>query len=218
MISMFCGVPGSGKSTGLAWVARRATTRPERPIYLCGSKIADAHPTVYTNFPFPGCYQLDFDTLGRCDYKDCLIIVDEASMYADSRDYKNFSKSLQFAVTQGRKSSVDYIFCSQQYDDLDKKIRNLTVNLYHFVSLPFSFFKVTHIDPFFGIENARISSGYEWGRSQFIYGKPLFKLFDSYSPIKSPNLLPPPLIPWDSSPADPKNASTTTPPPTNLTK
>lgn len=199
MITMFCGVPGSGKSTGLAWAARRATRRPGRPIYLCGQKISDPHKTVYTNFPFPGCYQLDFDTLGKCEYSDCLLIIDEAMMYMDSRDFKNFSEYLKYFFSQHRKTNVDIILASQSYDDTDKKVRNLTVNIMHFVQLPFSLFKVTAIEPFFNITNFKIASGYDWGRSQFIYGKPLFKLFDSYRTISNSGELPlPPKILWES--------------------
>lgn len=198
MITMICGVPGSGKSTALAWVAKKALSGKNRPIVLAGSKIADHHEHVLTNFPFPGASKLDFNTLGKVDYDDCLILIDEAMMYMDSRDFKNFSEYLKQFFSQHRKMNIDIILASQSYDDTDKKVRNLTVNLFHCVRLPFfSLFRLTAIEPFFDIKMDKIASGYEWGRSQIIWGKPLFKLFDSYQQIKETELEPPLYVEWD---------------------
>lgn len=90
MISNFNGVPGCGKSTMLAWVARRATLHPNKPIFLCGQQISSGHPITFTNFPFDGAFQLDYDNLGRYNYEDALLLIDELSMYSDSRDFANF--------------------------------------------------------------------------------------------------------------------------------
>lgn len=196
MISAFFGVPGSGKTTALAWVANKAVTRPNRPIYLCGVKVSDGHPVTYSNFQFPGCYKLDYELLGVADYRDCNILIDEAMMYSDCRDFKAFSERLKFFYSQHRKFNVDVIWCSQSYDDTDKKIRNLTVNFFHVIPLAFSFFRITHIEPFFDIVNTKIASGYDFGRSQFIYGRPLFRLFNSFATVKHDALTEPPKDSW----------------------
>lgn len=190
MITLFCGVPGSGKTTALAWVVKHALTG--RPVKLCGNLITHGQPTIFCNFPIKGTYQLDFSTLGKTDYRDCIIIVDEASMLVDSRDFKNFSKFLLFFFSQHRKSHIDVILATQSYDGVDKKIRDLTVNLYRFNSLPFGIFRADYIQPFFDIVNYKVVSGYEWGNSQFFLGRPVFKFFDTNYQISSPEPLSPP--------------------------
>ena len=58
MVQGVFGLPGSGKSTYLAKLAKKAFKKYDR---------------VYSNFYIDGCYKLDFDSLGLVDYSDCLI-------------------------------------------------------------------------------------------------------------------------------------------------
>lgn len=204
MISAFIGSPGCGKSTALAWVARRATTRPNKPIYICGQCVSEGHTMLFTNFPFDGAYQLDYDNLGKYRYEDALILLDEMSMYSDSRDFKNFSKALLFFYTQHRKSHISIIWASQQYSDSDKKIRGLTTSYFMIEPFLFGFSRFVHIRAYTRLINADIKSGYEWGKAQYFRVKPLYKLFDSYSTLGvDKNSLPsPPLIPWNPDSED----------------
>lgn len=201
MITSFIGAPGSGKSTALAWVARRALRKRNQPISICGSPVSSGHPLLFTNFPFDGAFQLDYDNLGKYRYEDALILLDEISMYSDSRDYKNFSKALIFFFTQHRKFNLDLIWTSQTYDDSDKKIRNLTVGYYMIepTFLP-GISRFVEIEPFTDVIQYKIVSGYRWGKTQKFLTKPLYKLFDSYQTlsIKKEDLPPAPLIPWNS--------------------
>ena len=52
MITSFIGAPGCGKSTALAWVARRATRKRCAPISICGHLVSSGHTQLFTNFPF----------------------------------------------------------------------------------------------------------------------------------------------------------------------
>ena len=72
MIQGVFGLPRSGKSTYLARLAKKGFKKYER---------------VYSNFYIKGCYQLDFDTLGKVEYKNCLILIDEISLFCDCRSY-----------------------------------------------------------------------------------------------------------------------------------
>lgn len=58
MVEGIFGLPGSGKSTYLAKIAKGYLKK--------GIK-------VYSNFYVKGCYHLDFDDLGVHDYSDCAI-------------------------------------------------------------------------------------------------------------------------------------------------
>lgn len=198
MISAFIGAPGCGKSTALAWVARRATTQPDKPIFISGFPVSAPHKTVYTNFPFKGAFQLDYEKLGEYNFNDCLILIDEISMYSDSRDYSKFTSALKFFFSQHRKSHIDVIWCSQAYDDSDKKIRNLTVAYFMIEPWFFGLSRFILIEPFTDIVNYKLVSGYRYGRMQYFRVKPLYKLFDSYSTLKidMKSLPDPPHVPW----------------------
>lgn len=198
MITAFFGVPGAGKSLGLAWVARRATAG--KPVYIAGFKVSDPHKKVYSNFPFQGAYKLDYSTLGKCLYEDCLILIDEIMMYSDSRDFKTFTADLKFFFSQHRKFNVDIVWTSQSYDDSDKKIRNLTNNYFLVERTRLTkFSRFTYIKPFFDIVDYTPRSGYKFGAIKYFYLPPLYKRVDSFNTIsrKKEELPLPPEIIWE---------------------
>ena len=189
MISGGFGVPGSGKSLWLGYLAKRALAG--KPLnagrYSLQSKPGMKYDRVYTNFAFPGAYILDFDTLGHCDYHDCCMLIDEIMMYADSRDFKTFSKELKWFFSQHRKQNIDIVWISQQYDDVDKKIRGLTQN-YYYIRQSFipGFSEILPIEAFFDIPSTRIESGQQFSRiidRGFFFRPSLYKLINSYECI-----------------------------------
>ena len=122
MLTLFFGVPGCGKTTVLTSIAQKELKR----IKLGVSK----YKHVLTNFECDGCEIVDFHDLGVFDIQDSLILLDEITVDADNRDFKNFKKqSVEFFVYH-RHYFNDIIMATQQYDAVDKKIRNLTQNLY----------------------------------------------------------------------------------------
>lgn len=94
MVQGVFGLPGSGKSTYLAKLAKKSFKKYDR---------------VYSNFYIRGCYQLDFDTLGLVDYSDCLILIDEISLFCDCRNWKNFSSDMVYFWTNHRHYGVDIV-------------------------------------------------------------------------------------------------------------
>ena len=70
MIYGIFGLPRSGKTT-----------------YLC--KIANKYirkgVPVYTNYECKGAYVLDFKSLGKVNYHDCVLLIDEISLLCDSQ-------------------------------------------------------------------------------------------------------------------------------------
>ena len=117
------GFPGAGKTTVLTMIAQRS---------LKGKKTLGipAYDTVFTSFPCPGCYELDFNLLGKVNFHDCLMIVDEISLFADNRNFKQFSDSLLYFFKLHRHFKISLVWCSQSATDADKKIRAVTERSY----------------------------------------------------------------------------------------
>ena len=120
MVSLYFGLPGCGKTTLLTAMAYKfRKLRKYKHIY---SNI----PIAIDNVTF-----IKNEYIGRYDLSDSLILIDEASLYADSRDYKNFSKDkLEFFLLH-RHYNVDIVLFTQQWDGVDRKIRVITDRVYY---------------------------------------------------------------------------------------
>lgn len=135
MINGVFGLPGAGKSVFLAMCAKYATAG--KPLSIGGNPIVTGdYDYVLTNFPCTGCFKLDMEMLGKINCRRALYLIDEISMFADSRNYKNFSDSYRFFFTQHRKFDSDIVYCTQNYDDCDKKIRLLTSKFFYIEPAP----------------------------------------------------------------------------------
>lgn len=116
VISVYFGAPGVGKTTIASLIARKDMKK--------GNK-------VWSNVPITGTYKLDTkNDIGNYDIYDGRIIIDEAGVEYNNREYKKFSqKEVKFfKYHRHNKLSID-IF-SQGYDDMDKKIRTLAQKYY----------------------------------------------------------------------------------------
>ncbi|MDE6005603.1 MAG: hypothetical protein K2G88_09485 [Oscillospiraceae bacterium] len=123
MIVEIHGFPGSGKTTVLTMIAQRA---------LQGKFTLGLPPTkrVFTTFPCPDCYEIDFNNLGKYNFHHCLILIDEISMYADNRNFQKFSEELKYFFKLHRHFHVNVVWCSQSARDADLKIRAVTERSY----------------------------------------------------------------------------------------
>lgn len=112
---MVVGKKGSGKSTML--------TR------LAYEHIRDGW-TVYTTEGLPGTYKIDYTDIGKYNLPagSCLL-VDEVGMVWDNRKYKDFPDHLRDWFKYQRHEGVKVYLFSQTFD-VDKKIRDLTDNMY----------------------------------------------------------------------------------------
>ena len=118
MITGYFGLPGCGKSTFLAKIARQYLAQGY-PVYVLDSQ------------PIDGCSLISFDDLGKFDMTGSVIILDEVSLFADNRDYKQFSQKVKQFMILHRHYHCDIIWATQQYDGVDRKIRELTTCLYY---------------------------------------------------------------------------------------
>lgn len=112
---MVFGKKGSGKSTLLTKLSLKYGKKG-RP--------------VYSNVPVCGAYLYDTSAIGRISFPEgAVIFVDEVGMIWDNRNFKNFNNSVRdyFKLQRHYKHTV-YLF-SQSFD-IDKKLRDLTDNMY----------------------------------------------------------------------------------------
>lgn len=116
IVSIYFGVPGSGKTTFAAYLARHDLRRGI---------------PVWSNVPITGCYQLDPKTdIGAYMICGGRVIIDEAGIEYNNRDFKDFSKKSLYFYKYHRHYQLAVDVFSQGFDDMDKKIRTLAQKLY----------------------------------------------------------------------------------------
>lgn len=119
-VSLFFGLPGCGKTTILSKLAFDAVA-------------SGSYQYVYTNVELAivGVTYIDNEVIGKYELKNCLLLIDEATLFADSRDFKNFSKARLEYFLKHRHRHVDIILFTQQWDGIDRKIRTITDRVYY---------------------------------------------------------------------------------------
>lgn len=123
MITCYFGVPGVGKTTLLTKLAVKAIKRM--------NKGRGKYENVYTNFYCKGARRLNFTDLKTFKVTNSLILLDEITMDADNRDFKNFPDEIRDFFILHRHLGNDIIYATQGYDAVDKKIRLLTQELWY---------------------------------------------------------------------------------------
>lgn len=123
MVTGYFGVPGCGKSTFLAKMAHKEIVKIQ--------KGKSNYKHVLTNFPVQDCECINLMDLGKYDLEYCLILFDEISLDADSREYKNFPHHVRDFFVLHRHLHNDIIYFCQDYSKVDKVIRNVTYDLWY---------------------------------------------------------------------------------------
>lgn len=116
VLSIYFGVPGSGKTTFAAYLARR-----DMKYGL----------NVWSNVPITGAYMLDpKGDIGSYMISDGRVIIDEAGIEYNNRDFKEFGKKSLYFYKYHRHYELAIDIFSQGFDDMDKKLRTLAQRLY----------------------------------------------------------------------------------------
>lgn len=117
VLSVYFGVPGSGKTTFAAWLAKRDLKRGL---------------TVWSNVPITGTRKLDCkEDIGQFMICNGRVIIDEAGIEYNNRNFKsNFTDKQLYFFKYHRHYELAVDVFSQGYDDMDKKIRTLAQRLY----------------------------------------------------------------------------------------
>ena len=180
---MYIGVPGSGKTTFAAYLVKKRRKKAKR------KKCSDL---VLSNTPIKGAYKITKSDIGNYMIQDCLLIMDEAGIDYNNRNFKTFSDDETYFYKFHRHYNVDIAMFSQDFD-VDVKLRKLATRLF-IVQKSFipGFIKRRQITKNVGIDSntKQLIDEYRYVLfgSRYIYAPKLWKLFDSYShknlPIK----------------------------------
>jgi len=101
MISGYFGLPGAGKTSFLAKIAQKEIKRIKHR--------KSPYKMVLANFECQGCYQLDFHDMGKYLIENALILIDEITLEADSRDFKKFDQQLKYFFVMHRHYHCDIL-------------------------------------------------------------------------------------------------------------
>lgn len=119
-VSLYFGLPGAGKTTVMCKTMYKAVrSRRYKNVYC----------NVFTSIP--GVTYIDNDCIGKYDLSDCLLCIDEATLFADSRAYKSFSQDKISYFLYHRHYNADIVLFTQQWDGVDRKIRVITDRVYY---------------------------------------------------------------------------------------
>lgn len=123
MVSGYFGLPGSGKTTMLVKKAYDAAFA-RNPKY----------DHIYGNIDLVGIpryIKINALDVGKYMLENCLILIDEATINYDSREYKTFAKELSDWFMTHRHYRADICIFMQSYNGCDKRIRSVMDKLYY---------------------------------------------------------------------------------------
>lgn len=113
---MLFGKKGSGKTTYIA----KKTIQYLKKGYV-----------VYSNVEVPGVILINPNVVGKLSFiPNSVLFLDEVGMIWDKRDFAKFDKDVRDFFKLSRQAKMTVFLFSQAYDDVDKKIRDLTDQLY----------------------------------------------------------------------------------------
>lgn len=116
VVSVYFGVPGSGKTTFAAWLARRDLRRSGK---------------VWSNVPLTGTFKLDVHKdIGRYLIEKGRVIIDEAGLDYNNRKFNTLSiEEIEFFKYHRHYSTAVDVF-SQSHEDFDVTLRRLAQAYY----------------------------------------------------------------------------------------
>ena len=117
MIRGYFGVPRSGKSTILVKEYRRNRRR---------------YKHIYSvNIEIKGVKQITKEDFRKYKFPDSLILWDEITLDYDNREFKKFTQEDKEAWLLHGHFRTDIIYATQNYEMVDKKIKDLTQDLWY---------------------------------------------------------------------------------------
>lgn len=210
MITCYFGVPGCGKTTLLTKLAQEELKK------MSSGKSPYQH--VLTNFPCAGTEQVSVEQLGAYQLEYCLILLDELTLEADSRDFKSFSQTKKLFFILHRHVHCDVVYFTQDFTRVDKTIRDLTMDLWYctksVVPLLSEFTVCTRIFRNININEftSELTLGYRFAKPievifshtrKILFRRPWYKFFDSFDKTGLEDLQPFEFISWGfTSPSD----------------
>lgn len=175
-INIYYGVPGVGKSTYAAKIVRDNLKK--------GIK-------TFCNFRVKGAYLFDvLQDFGIYDISECEVIIDEAGLSMNNRNWKSFPDTCIYAFKMYRHFDIKTIHIfSQAFDDCDITVRRLTTKTYLLTKIPFtSIICIRRIEMYNGIDEVthKPATMYKFkiGFPKLVWGRRYWKYFNSFERIK----------------------------------
>ncbi len=139
---------------------------------------------IYSNVKIISANPFKLKDLGKKEFKDCILIIDEAGIEISNRDWRNnLSKDQINFLKKHRHYNVDIYLFSQTYNDVDNKFRDLTTKLYLLKPsfIPF-FVTMKAIRKKIDIIDGKIMEIYEWSpnENEKIFMPDTWAYFNSY--------------------------------------
>jgi len=117
----YFGTPGVGKSTTLVKIARKEQRR-----------LIKRYEHIYTiNIDIKGCTRITKEDFEKYKFQNSLILWDEITLDYDNRNFKLFSESAKQSWLLHRHFGLDIIYATQNYENVDKKIKDITLELWY---------------------------------------------------------------------------------------
>lgn len=182
-LSLFFGVPASGKTTLCAYLCKHYKGR------------------VFSNVPIKGALKIDRSDIGKYDISNGMLLIDEAGIDFNNRfgTRKGSSMALDESATQWlklyRHYKIDRFACFSQRVDIDVTIRGLADRVYllkkthiPYIVLFVGVKKVLTVDVPPNCTTGQLVDGFKMKLSDFhmIFTPPLWKLFDTYDAPEMP--------------------------------
>ena len=200
ILNVYFGVPGSGKTTFAAYLTKQSlkqsriiTWAEKHPgpfsDWLLASSFLKRRTSVYSNVPITGAYRLDpQQDIGRYMFTNAKVIIDEAGIEYNNRNYKSFPQTAIYWYKYHRHYQCSVDVFSQSYEDMDITLRRLAQNYYVVKkSLLPKFIVVKRIRRKIGIDEHthQIIDKFYFGLpvidSKWVFSPPLWKMFNSFS-------------------------------------
>lgn len=124
-VYLYFGLPGCGK-TSLATLLAIETSNNIKMGFSPYKSVVINTPVKYENV----LYCEDLSWFGKYMYTDYLLIIDEATLEFDNRDWKLFTKNNKQGFILHRHMRTDIHIFVQKFNGVDSKVRNLTDKLY----------------------------------------------------------------------------------------
>lgn len=183
-LELIMGKAGSGKSTLIAHLVKKANKKGR---------------SVYCNHHVLGAFKIESNWLGTYMLEDCTIIIDEAQIEFDNRDFKSFTKNLKFFFSNYRHFKADVYIVSQSWEDLDVKIRRQAKKIFIMQNswIPFTIC-LQRVRMKFGVNEDKTDIVTQFATS-ILPGlgwilKPNFTVWHYFNSYSKPNLPPVPYI------------------------
>ena len=166
--------PGCGKTTLLSFIAWHYRKR--------GFKVLSN-----VNLKIDGCVKIEWSDVGTYDFRDCIMLIDEAGIDLNNRQYKNMMIETIKYLKLHRHYRCHMWYFSQSYEDMDITVRRLADAYYLVSKTLLNFithkFKLRRIRKFINInEEKKIDDTYDFvPLSAFKFnGKKYWQFFDSF--------------------------------------